>query len=151
MKRVGYCAETQELEFHGTVRDFDLLKAGLSKSAKLNGKTLNISSQKSYTAEGRTTEGLSKPSEPRGQPQNSPMTNLNSETGGTIMSSQLIMRTVFFIFLVWTGGTIVYIFLFEPYGSRLSDREWSHAIKIALAPPIFLSMVAFAYSRLFRR
>ena len=47
----------------------------------------------------------------------------------------------------WAVGTLLYIWLVEPYGSRMNDDEVWHMFSVMIVPPLFLGAVWFGYKR----
>lgn len=58
-----------------------------------------------------------------------------------------ITRIVFVAPIFWICSVILYVFLFDPYGVYMSDREYLHMFKVMLFPPIILIAGRVVYSK----
>lgn len=61
--------------------------------------------------------------------------------------SSKITRIVFVAPIFWICSVILYVFLFEPYGGYMSDRDYLHMFKVMLFPSIILIAGRVVYSK----
>ena len=47
----------------------------------------------------------------------------------------------------WAMGTLLFVWLVEPYGSRMHDDEVWHVFNVMIVPPLFLGALWFGYKR----
>jgi hypothetical protein len=56
--------------------------------------------------------------------------------GSRLENISLVGRAIIFGSVFWAFAVLVFVFLFEPYGSYMSDSDWLHVLKIVLFPPL---------------
>lgn len=61
--------------------------------------------------------------------------------------SSKITRIVFVAPIFWICSVILYVFLFEPYGGYMSDRDYLHMFKVMSFPSIILIAGRVVYSK----
>ena len=58
----------------------------------------------------------------------------------SVVNRALIAGTVF-----WGIAVLAFIFVFEPYGSRMNDREWKQALSVLIFPPAMAYVAYFIW------
>lgn len=47
----------------------------------------------------------------------------------------------------WASGTVLYVWLARPYGSRMYGEDFDHMLAVTIVPPLFFGALWFSYKR----